>query len=40
MLSLTIAEAASGGQFLKGIRLAAGVADNKEIELSDKRDTF
>ena len=40
MLSLKIAEAASGEQLLKGIRLAAGVADNKEIELSGKRDTF
>ena len=40
MLSLKIPEAASGEQLQKAIRLAASVADNKEIELSGARDTF
>ena len=40
MLSLKIPEAATGEQLQKAIRLAAGVADNKEIELSGTRDTF
>ena len=40
MLSLKIPEAASGEQLQKAIRLAASVADNKEIEFSGKRDTF
>ena len=40
MLSLKIPEAATGEQLQKAIRLAASVADNKEIELSGKRDTF
>ena len=40
MLSLKIPEAATGEQLQKAIRLAAGVADNKEIEFSGKRDTF
>ena len=40
MLSLKIPEAATGEQLQKAIRLAASVADNKEIELSGARDTF
>lgn len=40
MLSLKIPEAATGEQLQKAIRLAATVADNKEIEFSGKRDTF
>jgi hypothetical protein len=40
MLSLKIPEAATGEQLQKAIRLAATVADNKEIELSGTRDTF
>lgn len=40
MLSLKIPEAASGEQIQKAIRLAASVADNKEIEMSGARDTF
>ena len=40
MLSLKIPESATGDQLQKAIRLAASVADNKEIELSGKRDTF
>ena len=40
MLSLKIPESATGEQLQKAIRLAASVADNKEIELSGKRDTF
>ena len=40
MLSLKIPEAATGEQLQKAIRLAASMADNKEIELSGARDTF
>lgn len=40
MLSLKIPESATGEQLQKAIRLTAGVADNKEIELSGTRDTF
>ena len=40
MLSMKVPEAASGEQLQKAIRLAASVADNKEIEFSGKRDTF
>ena len=40
MLSLKIPETATGEQIQKAIRLAGGVADNKEIELSGTRDTF
>ena len=40
MLSLKIPESASGEQLQKAVRLAASVADNKEIELSGKRDSF
>ena len=40
MLSMKIPEAASGEQLQKALRLAASVADNKEIEFSGTRDTF
>jgi hypothetical protein len=40
ILSLKIPEAATGEQLQKAVRLAASVADNKEIELSGARDTF
>ena len=40
MLSFKIPEDATGEQLQKAIHLAAGIADNKEIELSGTRDTF